>query len=109
MVVYQLCVELFPILCLCTYNAICRVFFFTLILASLSTVIDLIRHRRIGRLPRLLERNILPFSWLLSVQSWFLVSSRPPFQHIAIFLKIPQVIAPAFATHSYLGTAVWTS
>jgi hypothetical protein len=108
MVVYQLCVEFFPILCLCTYNAIRRVVF-TLILASLSTVIDLIRHRRIGRLSRLLERNILPFSWLLSVRSFFLVSSRPPFQHIAIFLKIPQVIAPAFATHSYLGTATWTS
>jgi hypothetical protein len=47
----------------------------------------------------------LPFSWLFGVQSLFLVSSRPPFQHIAIFLNIPQVIAPAFATHSYLGTA----
>jgi hypothetical protein len=48
MVVFQLCVTVFPFLPFCLYSAdivIRRVFFFILILATLSTLIDLIRDR----------------------------------------------------------------
>ncbi|KAH9985622.1 hypothetical protein BJV74DRAFT_552643 [Russula compacta] len=60
------------------------VFFFILVLASLSTFID---WSGLGQPPHRLERNTSLSSWLLGVQLWSL----------AIF--------PVFAIHSCLGTA----
>ena len=105
MVVFQLCVPVFP---LYVYNAdivVRRVFFFILILATLSTLIDSIQDRPAPTAFGTQDIAILLVAWCPAIIfSSFGSSSSLIHWSISIFLNTsPQVFFLAFATHSYLG------
>jgi hypothetical protein len=102
MVVFQLCVVFVVVFTITiVYLIILRVFFFVLILASLSTLIDLIKDQVIPGEFGTQHIAILLVAWCPAIvfgsSASILKSDR--------FINVPQVIFRVFATRSYLSTA----
>jgi hypothetical protein len=109
MVVFQLCVTVFLFIYFppSVYNAdvvVRRAFFFILILATLSTLIDLIRDRPAPTAFGTQHIAILLVAWFPAIIFSSFGSSPFPFNGVCRSSSIsPQVIFQAFATNSYLG------